>query len=139
MPLPESAAKDHTPRAELMWYVREPTRDIVNNIRWLAEFPFIDDTWLGFGHRVPMPWPPVQGSDFKTFLFLTPIIKPDKRIAEKLTIEGERVEILTVHLISDAEYRFIKAEGLDAFLDILDNHHYPQILEPQRGSYIQMN
>ncbi|WP_426535170.1 hypothetical protein [Bradyrhizobium sp. McL0615] len=39
--------------------------------------PSIDDIWFGFGHPLPMPAPPVAGTDFKTFLFLTPIIAPD--------------------------------------------------------------
>ncbi|MGO8506667.1 hypothetical protein AB9F35_35710, partial [Rhizobium leguminosarum] len=39
-------------------------------------------TWFGFGHRVPMPTPTVEGCDFRTFLFLTPIIETDQRIAE---------------------------------------------------------
>ena len=55
-------------------------RDFVPD--WLATVPFIDSTWFGFGHRVPMPAPPVPGTDFRTFLLLTPVITPDQRIAE---------------------------------------------------------
>jgi hypothetical protein len=137
MTLSEAAARANVPpRAELMWCVRDPTPDIISGLRWLAVFPFIDETWLGFGHRTPLPWPLVAGSDFKTYLLLTPIIKPDERIAESLTIDGDAVEILTVNLISDAEYAFIKAEGLDPFLDILDENNYPKFFDPGRQSYI---
>jgi hypothetical protein len=123
-------------RAELMWYVRDATPEISTTLRWLASLPFVDNTWLGFGHRVPMPEPPVPGTDFKTFLFLTPIIAPDQRIAEQLSIVGDPVEILTVNLISDREYGLIKNEGLDAFLDLLDENDHPPIFDPSRRSYV---
>ena len=123
-------------RAELMWYVREPTPEISTTLRWLATVPSIDDTWFGFGHRLPMPAPPIAGTDFKTFLFLTPIIAPDQRIAETLSVAGEPVEILTVNLISDREYELIKSEGLDAFLDLLDENDYPPVFDPSRKSYV---
>ena len=137
MTLPTSLLeKGEKPRAELMWYVREPTRDIIFNLRWLAMLPFVDTTWFGFGHRVPMPDPPLAGCAFKTFLLLTPIIGPDKRIAEKLSIDHDTVEILTVHLISDAEYAFVKQNGVDPFLDLLDERAYPLIFDPKRESYV---
>jgi hypothetical protein len=123
-------------RAELMWYVREATAEISTTLRWLATVPSIDDTWFGFGHRLPMPAPPVAGTDFKTFLFLTPIIAPDQRIAETLAVAGDPVEILTVNLISDREYEMIKRDGLDAFLDLLDENDYPAIFDPARKSYV---
>jgi hypothetical protein len=123
-------------RAELMWYVRDATPEVSATLRWLASLPSIDNTWFGFGHRVPMPEPPVPGTDFKTFLFLTPIITPDQRIAETLSIAGDPVEILTVNLISDREYELIKKEGLDPFLDLLDENDYPPIFDPTRRSYV---
>jgi hypothetical protein len=123
-------------RAELMWYVREATPEISATLCWLASVPFIDNTWFGFGHRVPMPAPPMPGTDFKTFLFLTPVITPDQRIATALAIAGDPVEILTVNLISDREYELIKSGGLDAFLDLLDENAYPPIFDPARKSYV---
>ena len=136
MAAPSSAGENIKRRAELMWYVRELEPNIINNLRWLAEYPFIDETWLGFGHRIAMPWPPVSGSEFRTFLFLTPIIAPDQRIAEGLTIDNDDVAILCVHLISGMELDFIKTSGLDAFLDILDEHDYPLVFNPERKSCI---
>jgi hypothetical protein len=127
---------DAKPRAELMWYVREPTEEICANLRWLANLPFIDTTWFGFGHRVALPVPPVAGTDFQTFLFLTPIIGPDKSIAEALEIAGDPVEILTVNLISHQELGLIKSRGLDPFLDLLDENDYPPIFDPARKSYV---
>ena len=130
------AQAEAKPRAELMWYVRDATPEISSNLRWLASLPSSDNTWFGFGHRVPMPEPPVPGTDFKTFLFLTPIITPDQRIAEALSIAGDAIEILTVNLISDREYELIKNKGIDAFLDLLDENDYPAIFDPARKSYV---
>jgi hypothetical protein len=123
-------------RAELMWYVREPTPEMCGNLRWLAAFPFIDDTWLGSGHRVPLPGPAVAGSDFRTFLFLTPIIYAHQRISQTLAIGGDPVEILTVHLISESEYDLIKRDGLSPFLKLLDENDYPFAFDPSRRSYV---
>ncbi|WP_249151690.1 suppressor of fused domain protein [Bradyrhizobium liaoningense] len=105
-------------------------------MRWLARLPFIDSTSFAFGDRVPMPTPPLVGSDFRTFLFFTPVIGPDQRTAEALTIGGDEVEILTVNLISDRELNLIRTDGLDAFLDLLDENDYPPIFDPQRRSYV---
>ena len=129
------AQADAKPRAELMWYARDATPELSASLRWLASLPFIDNTWFGFGHRVPMPAPPIPGTDFKTFLFLTPVITPDQRIAEALSVSGDPVEILTVNLISDREYELIKNEGLDPFLDLLDENEYPPLFDPARKSY----
>jgi hypothetical protein len=120
MNVPPDVDPDTTRRAELMWYVRKPTSQIVTMLRWLAELPFLDDTWFNFGLRVPMPEPPITGCEFRTFLFLIPIIRRDQELAEALRIENEPVTLLTVHLISEAEYRLIRANGLDPLLDLFD-------------------
>ncbi|WP_288429320.1 suppressor of fused domain protein [uncultured Agrobacterium sp.] len=132
----DAAQRDVEARAELMWYVREPTPEIVANLRWLAQFPFIDDTYVAFGHRIPMPGAPLSDCPFKTFLFLTPIIRTDQQLSDALRVEKDKVDILTVNLISDAEYAFIKRDGLDGFLDILDERDYPVIFDPARRSYL---
>ncbi len=124
------------PRTELMWYVRAPTPEIIANLRWLAQFPFLDNRFLAFGHRIPMPTPPLSGCAFRTFLLLTPIIRTDQLVSRALDSGRERVDILTVNLISDAEYAFIQKEGVDRFLDVLDEREYPVIFDPRRRSYL---
>jgi hypothetical protein len=137
MNVPPSVRPDQAKRrAELMWYVREATPEICANLRWLPAFPFIDDTWLGSGHRVPLPGPAVAGSDFRTFLFLTPIVRADQRLAEALRVGDDAVEILTVNLISDREYDVIKRAGRPTFLDLLDDNAYPLVFDPSRRSYV---
>lgn len=136
MNVPPDVDSDTPRRAELMWYVREPTSRIVTMLRWLAKLPFLDNTWFNFGLRVPMPEPPITGCEFRTFLFLTPIIGRDQELAEALRIENDPVTLLTVHLISEAEYRLIRDKGLDPLLDLFDEHGYPPIFDPNRPSYV---
>jgi len=85
---------------------------------------------------VPLPGPALAGSDFKTFLFLTPTIYADQRISQALAIGGDPVEILTVHLISEREYDLIKRDGLSPFLRLLDDNDYPFVFDPSRRSYV---
>ncbi|MBV9874572.1 MAG: suppressor of fused domain protein [Verrucomicrobia bacterium] len=136
MNVPTDVDPDTPRRAELIWYVRKPTSQIVTMLRWLAELPFLDNTWFNFGLRVPMPEPPIAGCEFRTFLFLIPIIRRDQELAEALRIENDPVTLLTVHLISEAEYQLIRANGLDPLLDLFDEHNYPPIFDPDRPSYI---
>jgi hypothetical protein len=123
-------------RAELMWCVRRPTTEIVQELRWPAEYRFVDDTYMSFGHRILMPRPVIERVEFKIYIFLTSIIMQDKRIAETLDIDRDKVEILTVNLISEFEFRFIMTNGLDLFLDLLDERKYPSIFDPARKSYV---
>jgi Suppressor of fused protein (SUFU) len=135
MNVPADVDPDTPRRSELMWSVRKPTNQIVTMLRWLAELPFLDDTWFSFGLRVPMPEPPISGCVFRTFLFLIPIIRRDQELAEALRIENDPVTVLTVHLISEAEYQLIRANGLDPLLDLFDESEYPPIFDPNRPSY----
>jgi hypothetical protein len=134
MNVPADVDPDTPRRAELMWYVRKPTSQIVTTLSWLAKLPFLDDTWFNFGLRVPMPEPPITGCEFRTFLFLIPIIRRDQELAEALRIENDPVTLLTVHLISEAEYRLIRANGLDPLRDLFDEHDYPPVFDPNRPS-----
>jgi Suppressor of fused protein (SUFU) len=134
MNVPADGDPDTPRRAELMWYVRKPTSRIVTTLSWLAKLPFLDDTWFNFGLRVPMPEPPITGCEFRTFLFLIPIIRRDQELAEALRIENDPVTLLTVHLSSEAEYRLIRANGLDPLLDLFDEHDYPPVFDPNRPS-----
>ena len=100
----------------------------------MADF---DKTWFASGHRVPMPSPPLSPCLFKTFLFLSPIITTDCDVFSEIETGGPRIETLCVHLISDAEYALVKSDdGLDTFLDMLDDKDYPTIFDPARESLL---
>ena len=122
---------------ELIWYVREVTAEYVHNLRWLAKLPQIDETWFGSGHTVPMPEAPLDGCTFKTFFFMSPIIKTDKYLLSEFQNGELDVEMLTVNLISPAEYALVKThDGLNQFFDLLDEKSYPTIHDPARVSFV---
>ena len=132
-----ATAEDESAAIELVWYVRELNQSYFETLRWLAKLPHIDRTWFGMGHTVPMPRPPLPFSDFQTFLFLPPIIQTDQDIFRDLTSHGESIATLCVHLVSSEEYELIKTpEGLDQFLDMLDENDYPLVFDPKRKSML---
>ena len=138
-PEAEREAKDDPSlrrRAELIWYVREPKPEYLAHLRWLAKFPFLDSTWLGFGHTIPLPEPIFRGSKLTTSLFLTPIIAPEQAIAEELTIQSDPVELLVVHLLTNEEHRLKQESGVDAILDLFDDNEYPLVLNERRASMV---
>ncbi|HEU0029087.1 MAG TPA: suppressor of fused domain protein [Kofleriaceae bacterium] len=124
------------PRAELAWYVREPLSRYVRNLRWLAEFPFLDQTWLGWGHTLQMPEPILDGSPLTAFFFMTPVLARHQQLAEQLRIDSDPVELLVVHLLTTAEYEHKRAHGANAMLDLFDEHRYPLVLDERRASYV---
>ncbi len=128
---------DESLAAELIWYVRDLNSEYFANLRWLANLPFVDKTWFGHGHTVPMPRPPLSFGKFKTFLLLPSINGTDRQLFDQLALEDHRVRTLVVHLISDAEYRLVRNsdEGLNEFLDLLDENGYPFVLDTKRRSY----
>jgi len=138
-PEAEAEARDDASlrrRAELVWYVRDPKPEYQAHLRWLAKFPFIDSTWLGFGHTIPLPEPIFSGSKLTTSLLLTPIIAPEQEIADSLTIDDDPVELLVVHLLTNDEHRLKQESGVDAILDLFDDNEYPLVLNERRGSLI---
>lgn len=137
MRIPAEAEGQASPATELIWYVREPHREFIGNLRWLAKLADIDKTWFGSGHRVPMPDPPLSFCGFRTFLLLTPIIGSDRELFAAVRAGGHAIETLCVHLISEPEYGLIKrTNGLRTFFDLLDEGDYPLVFDPRRASLL---
>jgi hypothetical protein len=139
MPAPAGGVPEGASRAvELVWYVRDLNPEYIANLRWLAKLPAFDGFFLGSGHRVPMPEPPLSFCPFQTFFFLSPIYRPDERMLSGVTVdEGEAVATLTVNLISEAEYALVKREnGFGELLDLFDANDHPMVFDPQRSSYV---
>ena len=137
MAMPEGYDGDESAARELLWYVRAPHQAFIERLRWLAKLPFAEGSWLGYGHTVPLPEPPLAGSPFSTFLLLPPVVAADRHLFDNLHLHGQGVEPLAVHLVSDAEYDLVRSdEGLDVFLDLLDVHRYPLVFDPARPSYL---
>lgn len=137
MTLPARYDGDESAARELFWYVREPHPAFIERLRWLAKLPFAEGSWPGYGHTVPLPAPPLDGSPFSTFLLLPPALASDRHLFDNLHLHGHGVEALVVHLLSDTEYDLVRSdEGLDVFLDLLDVHRYPPVFDPSRRSYL---
>lgn len=137
MTAPTGFDSDQSLATELVWYVRDLNVEYFSTLRWLAKLPFTDRTWFGFGHTVPMPTPPLSFCQFSTFLLLPPIIRTDRELFEGIEQQGHGLSTLAVHLVSNAEYELVKSEeGLDKFLDMLDENDYPRIFDPERRSYV---
>jgi hypothetical protein len=123
-------------RAELAWYVRDLQDAYIDNLFWLTEFPFIDETWLGFGHTVIMPAPILPSSALMAFFLLGPILGLHKRLADKLRVDKDPVELLVVHLLTAEEYALKRSEGANAILDLFDANDYPLVVDPKRMSFV---
>jgi len=137
MSAPEGFDGEESLAVELIWYVRDLNPEYFKNLRWLAKLPFMDKTWFGLGHTVPMPKPPLSFSPLQTFLFLPPIISRDRFMFDDLESQGQSVETLVVHLISAPEYHLIKTEdGLSQFLNLLDEKGYPPVFDPARKTIV---
>lgn len=137
MTMPAGYDGDESAARELIWYVREPDPEYFRQLRMLAKLPFAEHSWLGHGHTVPVPEPPLSSTGFSTFLLLPPAVAGDRHLFDNLSHGGHGIEILVVHLVSDAEYDLVRSdEGLDVFLDLLDVHRYPLVFDPARASYL---
>lgn len=137
-PLPEGQ-HDTTRAVELIWYVKTLDPAYIANLRWLAELPRIDGIAYFHGRTVSMPTPPLASTPFKTFLLLPPIYEPDAELLSDMqTPDGDTVTTLVVHLVSDAERGLVTrdSDGLDDFLDMLDEREYPMLFDPARTSYV---
>jgi Suppressor of fused protein (SUFU) len=143
-PLPEGEEdggdEDGGSRAiELLWYVKTLDPAYFAALRWLALLPGIDGIAYFHGRTISPPTSLLSTTPFKTVLLLPPIYGPDQDLFEGLeTSDGDTVTTLVVHLISDAEKAMIArdGEGLDDFLDLLDEKEYPMLFDPARKSYV---
>ena len=138
MPLPPNDTGDESPRAELIWYVRDLNDEYTRMLRWLAKLPSFDGFFLGSGHRVPMPEPILSFSYKTVFMTLDPIITRDSELLSSIELGGHAIRTLNVHLLTAAEYALVKSEdGLNTFLDLMDEKDYPHIFDPKRLSYVE--
>ena len=84
-----------------------------------------------------MQEPPLSFSRFRTFLLLPSIIGTDSELFSHLSHGEHPVATLVVHLLSAQEHALIQTEdGLNEFLDLLDEHDYPLIFDPDRASIV---
>jgi hypothetical protein len=138
MTLPKGISREYA-RSELVFYCREPKPEYQELLRKLAHFPHDNSTWLSFGHTMPNgnPPKPIFGNpSLNTFLFMPSIVAPDSELGERLSLDGDPVNLVWVVLISTAECNYKLEHGMDAFYDLLDKHNHPFVFDDGRRSYL---
>jgi hypothetical protein len=129
-------AVDAAVRAELISYVPSIEREFTWWLAWLAEFPFIDQTWIGSGHTISSNAPLFPHSELRHFLFLPPLVRAHRDMGARVRVAGDRVDLWWVVPITDAEREFKLKHGIDALLDVFQAQHLPLVLNPGRRSLV---
>lgn len=125
-------------RCELVWHVPDGSADYAGWLHWLARLPFIDDTFLYFGHTVQWPveqGPLFEGGVLQHFLLLEPLHKQLAALPSHVQREGEPVNLWWVVPITVAEHSAKRQGGTDALLTLFEKHRHPVVLDPRRESY----
>lgn len=118
--IPEGAPDFVQPRAELLMYLNEMQPWAASALKWLAEYPFENATFLHWWHTVETnnPFPILPDANFKTFLLMPPYFE-DPKAFDLFEIEGDRVSFLWVMPITDAEARYKEEHGENALDELL--------------------
>jgi hypothetical protein len=125
------------PRAELLLYVTEPMEHHIEWLRWLASFPWNEPTFIHIGHTIDYPEQPlVEDSELLYFILLEPLQKTDAALRESVNVDGCPVAFFWPVPITAGELEFKRAEGFDAFLDLLEEVEHPVVLDEDRGCYV---
>ena len=135
-------------RRELMFFAA-PGRDYSKVLRQTALMPFEEGFCLMYGHTVA-----TYGAFFEEggtqalvdapekiklphLLFLTPTIGFYASLFDDLSVEDEPLDILWPIPISSNERALKQEHGLDALLDVFDEHAHPFIFQHHgRDSYV---
>lgn len=134
-------------RRELIFYA-EPGGDFAMALRAVARFPLEHETSLDHGHSVQL-----YGSFFVPggaealaneelgnvslphLVLLAPLVRRHQRLNEELVIAGCPVDFLWVVPISAAEHALKTQRGIDALLDLFEEHQHPWLFDAERTSY----
>jgi hypothetical protein len=123
-------------RAELLCYLPPSLKNRTWWLAWLAEFPFIDNTWLGHGHTIHMERPLFDGSALQHLLVLPSLVRPHRNMEEHVTVDGDPVGLWWIVPITPSELEYKRARGVDALLDAFDEKGLPFVLDPARLSTV---
>jgi hypothetical protein len=138
VPMKIPAGAEVPRRVEIVFYCREPNKEYVNTMCWLAHLPSSLNTWLGAFHTIPNgnPPEPLWGTAMNTLFLLPPLVKADTKMPEKLSLDGDPVELLWLVPLTQAECDLKLAKGSDAILDLFTEKRHSHIFNPNRASYV---
>ena len=134
--LPPDAPEQMAPRAELLMYVREPKPWMFRALKDLAEYPFKEETFLHWWHTVPNSRPVgSEASLLSAFLFLPPYYENPETFGS-LEIDGDRVDMLWVVPITNAEHGYALENGNHALDELLAKAELDPVVDEQRMSLV---
>ncbi len=125
----------YSPRVELVLYVDQMHRAYIDLLRSLAQVPFRDQTWIGYGSTLTNGSPPqpiFAGSVLDAYVFMIPNVESDFLIHESMTIEDSPLQLLWVVPITMAERNVILNQGMRDFCALCDAAQLSLLIEPNR-------
>jgi hypothetical protein len=134
-PLPADVGSHVAPRAELVMYVREPKGWMFSVLKGMAEMPFDANTYLHWHHTVPNGRAmTAEPSLLTSYFFLPPYFESEG--FDSLVVGGDRVHILMLIPITEAEREYAVEHGSQALEDIMSEVEFDPVVEESRGSLI---
>ena len=121
-------------RTELILYVSEVRDEHIDILLWLAAYPHLDSTVLGFGHTVQGDEPMFEGSQLRHALMLEPLDSQHR--VDELLVDGEPVHVLWLVPLTHGELELKKERGVDALLDLFSAADLPVVLNETRASLV---
>lgn len=123
-------------RTEIIMYVREPQGWMFHDLKVLAEFPFVEDTFLHWWHTVPIGRPiDRKKSQLSAYFFLPPYF--ENPAFSELEIDGDKVDFLWMQPISEAERAFAQAKGSEELEKVIRKANLSIVLDESRKSLIR--
>ncbi len=109
----------------------------VRLLKDLARFPVRANTWLGYGHTVakaeeaekPLPY---EGSPGYCGSVLLPSMTLEQESWMMERADGEQVCFWTAVPLYAAEMQLKRDKGVDALMDLMDEHHVTDRIDPSR-------
>jgi len=123
-------------RAELVMYVSEPQEEHFRLLQFLAHHPHDASRYYVFGHTIPNAEPFFTDSELSVALLLASVVQWDARLPELLRLEVQPVQLLWVQPITARELSVKREQGLDALLDLFEQHGLPYVLDERRPSLV---
>src|SRR5262249_52751196 len=124
---PDGEAPPASLRRELIQYLPRATPEHARRLYQMAWLPHFDGFLLDEQHTVAWEWPAVEGTPWKNALFLRPLLRSHAKF--QFQLDEDTVSFLWHVPISDAERAFILEDGVDEFLDRMDQVELPFLFD----------
>jgi hypothetical protein len=134
MPMP--ANSEDSGRAELIFYAERHDPRYIDALLLMMTFPFVDRTWLGYGHTVALVEPIEDSGVLTHVLLLHTLVRQHAAAFETVRVGGEPISWLWPVLITRAELKLKQEQGVNALLDVLAAHRNPWVFSGGRHSYV---